>query len=273
MQLIRHAQERLVDHPYVLATFLVGSLANGTWDRESDIDLHCVIDAENAGVEPWRAIAADLFPGSYHGNFPRSDTGEAPNGGYVLTPDLEHIDIVTYRAGEVKSAELHGFYPLTDSTEFRLPSVGSKRLEDFGIPYFPDHAVQVFFYSLYSFKVLMKREEYLLAARNSGNRRDYAYIPLLLAENGIVARHTNKRLRKYLTAEQMAALGRYPVWSADPASLLEVTRMMSDDFIRRAKALAKACGAEWPRRLADYVTAGLRRELGLDLASTHADRE
>lgn len=263
MQLVRHAQEKLVAHPHVLASFLVGSLANGVGDSESDIDVHCVVDNKIQTPNPWRAIAEELFPDSYYGDFPRSDTGEAPNGGFIFTRDLEHIDIVTYELDEIKAEDLHGFYPLTDSAGFRLSGRGVKRVESFGPPYFPAHAVTVFFYSLYSFKVLIAREEYLLAARNVGNRRDYAYIPLMLAENGIAARYTNKRLRKYLTTEQMATLEKYSAWSADLASLFEVTLNMSNDFLERARTLAEICNTEWPQRLEDYVTKGLRREIGL----------
>jgi len=94
-------------------------------------------------------------------------------------------------------------------------------------------------------------------------RRDVGLVPLMLAENGVPKSDGNKRLNRYLTAEQRAFLESLPPVAARRDAVLEFDRRVAAEFVRRGRALAAVTGADWPAELEEATLAYLERNLGV----------
>ena len=190
--------------------------------------------------------------------------GGAVVGGYSITEDWQHLDIVCHPESTFDPAALRGCEPLFDRAGL-LPGERTPGPSAYGEPYFPDDTVEFYYYLLGNLAVVLGRGELTLATNGAIMRRDVGLVPLMLAENGVRKSDGNKRLNPYRTAEQRAVLeGLPPVW-ADCASVIEFDRLVAAEVSRRGRALAVRTGAAWPAEFERATLAYLRRELGMDV--------
>lgn len=244
--------------PAVLAAWVGGSLARGTADDWSDIDLHLLVDdAETFGrrATDWftramPAVLADEIPG-------------VAGGFLFVTPDWLHVDVIVhgrqdFRQDGYPARVLHD----PDALVREIPAAAD---EMSGAPYFPRDQVRLYLYFLGVTVAVIRREEWLALAQGAAAFRDTLLIPLMLAENGIRKTDGAKRLNRYLTDEQIAALGAIPAVGSDPARLVEAHAAVAREYLTRARRLAARLDEPWPEAFEDAGLALWQRELGIDL--------
>jgi len=260
--LIERATEVVSSDERIQAAGLTGSFAAGTADEFSDIDLHCVISDDSAGWfrEHWTDLARRISPYVLASPIP------GLIGGYVVTPEWLHVDIVMQPLAAFDPGQASPMRPLFDRNGI-LPATPVVAAGIDRAPYFPAGSVDFYFYLLGNLAVVLGRGEIVLASNGAIMRRDAGLVPVMLAENGVRKSDGNKRLNPYLTASQRAFLESLPALSAERDSVIEFDRRVSAELIRRGRALAEATKAEWPAALEEATVSYLRRSLGAEFGA------
>jgi hypothetical protein len=87
----------------------------------------------------------------------------------------------------------------------------------------------------------------------------------MLAENGVRKTDGAKRLNRYLTAEQIAALQGIPAIGSDPDQLISAHTAIAREYLARGRRLAAQLNEPWPVALEQASRDLWRRELGIEL--------
>jgi hypothetical protein len=252
-----------------LACYLVGGFAVGLGDAFSDVDLQIIVaaDAFEDVSHSWTSLLDRLAAPAHVSPFP------GVVGGSVITAGWLHYDVVFHPAGAVDAHAVEGMVPLFDKAGL-LPDGPVPRPDRRGPPFFPDAAVEQFFYMLGNMVSVVGRNEPIPLSNGVVLVRDLCLVRLLLAEQGWenTREHTfgnpfpfTKRLRGYLTAEQNAVVESLPPVSATIDSGIDAYIALAQVFIPRAKALAERVGADWPEAYERASCAFFEQMLGVEL--------
>lgn len=247
------------DEPAVLAAWVGGSLARDTADDWSDIDLHLLV----ADPETFGGVITDWFARA----MPVVHTAGIPGvtGGFIfVTPDWLHVDVIVHGSQDFNQ-DAHPARVLLDPHGL-LRDILTSAGEMVGRPYLPDGQVELFIYFMGVTVTVVHREEWLALAQGAAGFRDSLLIPLMLAENGVRKTDGAKRLQRYLTQEQVAAIEAIPPVGSDPEQLVEAHAAIAREYLTRARRLATALGEPWPEAFEHASRDLWRRELGIDLA-------
>jgi len=246
------------DEPAIRAAWVGGSLARETADDWSDIDLHLLVaDREElgSGITDWFArtlpvVLADEIPG-------------VPGGFIFVTPDWVHVDVVVHGSTGFAQDDLPARVLLDPDHLVRdIPASAEQMV---GEPYLPHDQIRLYLYFMGVTVTVVHRREWIALAQGAAGFRDSLLIPLMLAENGVRKADGAKRLNRYLTPEQIAALGAIPPIGSDPDQLIAAHTAIAREYLTRARRLAGALGEPWPDALEHASLALWRRELGIDL--------
>jgi hypothetical protein len=134
-----------------------------------------------------------------------------------------------------------------------------------GDRYFPADQVRLYLYFMGVTVAVVRRQEWLALAQGAAGFRDSMLIPLMLAENGIRKTDGAKRLNRYLTDEQIAALRAIPAIGSDPDRLIEVHTAIAREYLTRARRLALQLDEPWPTELERASRDLWKSELGISL--------
>jgi predicted nucleotidyltransferase len=246
------------DDPAVLAAWVGGSLARDTADDWSDIDLHLLVDHPDEfgnGIADWfrrtmPAVLADEIP--------------AVSGGFIfVTPDWIHVDVIVHGSRGFSQDEFPCRVLLDPQGLVRDIPASTEQMV--GEPYLPHDQIQLYLYFMGVTVTVIHRHEWIALAQGAAGFRDSLLIPLMLAENGVRKTDGAKRLNRYLTAEQIAALQAIPPIGADPEQLINAHTAIAREYLTRGRRLAAALEETWPSALEQASLALWRRELGIDL--------
>ena len=259
LELIHRAHEVAAGDPRVLAAWIAGSIANGNDDRYADVDLHILVADEDieAFHDAWMQLIRRITPVV----MVRRIGGIV--GGYAITPQWMHLDVVCHAVSRFDPVALRGCWPLFDRTD-TLPTKVTPGPDPWGEPYFPADAVEFYYYLLGNLVVVLGRGELNLAVNGAIVRRDVGLVPVMLAENGVRKHDGNKRLNPYLLEDQRTFLHSLPPLSPVRESIIAYDRMVAAELSRRGRALASATGARWPAEFEAATLAYLSRELGME---------
>lgn len=261
LALVEHATEVLRGDDRVIAAWLAGSFATGEADPWSDVDIHCCVHDDVPG-EAWRDVLASITPTVLATALPPPVAG-----GYALTPEWVHVDILLRRRSEFDPAtHAAGARPLFDRDGIlaALPPAPPVHVA----PWFPRESVDWFFYMLGNIVTVVGRDDAALAMLGVLTVRDTCLVPLFLAERGVRRRGGVKRLNHWLSAEQREVLESLPPLVATVDSVVDAQLHLARIFIERGRALAARLGEPWPEEL---ERATLRHvEGGLGIASIDA---
>lgn len=246
------------DEPAILAAWVGGSLARETADDWSDIDLHVLVaDAEEFGTR---------VPGWFAGIRPVVLAEPIPGvaGGFLfVTPDWIHVDVVVHGSQGFTQDEFPARVLLDDQGLVRdIPASAEQMV---GEPYLPLEQVRLYLYFLGVTVTVIHRREWLALAQGAAGFRDSLLIPLMLAESGVRKTDGAKRLNRYLTAEQIAALESIPPIGSDPAQLVEAHTAIAREYLGRGRRLAARLEEAWPSALERASLDLWWRELAIDL--------
>jgi hypothetical protein len=112
LAIISRARAAAAADDRIVAAWLDGSFAAGTADAFSDIDLHCAVTDESAGwfSGHWSDLAKRITPLVLAGPIP------GVLGGFVITPQWLHLDLVFHPRSQCDPAALTSVRPLFDRT-------------------------------------------------------------------------------------------------------------------------------------------------------------
>ncbi|MGW5362936.1 nucleotidyltransferase domain-containing protein [Actinopolymorpha pittospori] len=259
LSLIEHARVTLEEDPRILAAWLAGSYARDEADAYSDVDLHCLIDDDDADwfTEHWTETADRIVPAVAQRSIP------GLIGGFVISAEWLHVDLLFYRRSAFDPARCVECAPLFDRTGTLVPAAGEA-----GQGVTADISRRTFEFFLYiigNLVVTLRRGEHLVALSGVTTVRDDFLIPLMLAESGTSRRGGAKRLNLYLTAEQREFLASLPAAAADPESILTAIAPMAAEYLWRGRVYAETHGIAWPERFEEATVDHLHRHLGLDI--------
>jgi predicted nucleotidyltransferase len=243
--------------PAVRAAWVGGSLARGTADDWSDIDLHLLVtdpDEFGRAIAEWFArtmptVLADPIPG-------------VPGGFVFVTPEWIHVDVIVHGLKDFSQGEYPARVLLDPDGLVRdVPASAEEMLGD---RYFPADQVRLYLYFMGVTVTVVRRQEWLALAQGAAGFRDSLLIPLMLAENGVRKTDGAKRLNRYLTDEQIAALRAIPAIGSDPDQLIEAHTAIAREYLSRARSLAVLLDEPWPTELERASRELWRDELGID---------
>jgi predicted nucleotidyltransferase len=244
--------------PEIMAAWVGGSLARETADDWSDIDLHLLVahpDEFGSRIADWfagtmPAVLADEIPG-------------VPGGFLFVTPDWIHVDVIVHGSQDFSQDGFPARVLLNPQGLVRdIPASAEQMV---GQPYFPQDQIRLYLYFMGVTVTVVRRREWLALAQGAAAFRDSLLIPLMLAENGIRKTDGAKRLNRYLTAEQIAALQSIPPVGSDPDQLISAHEAIARQYLARARRLAGLLDERWPAALETASRDLWRRELGIDL--------
>lgn len=243
----------------ILAGWLVGSFGTGLADRHSDIDLHCLITEESADWfrEHWPETAERLV-----GPLVLAQSLPVLIGGFTVTPDWLHLDLIMHPQGTVDPTKITGLLPIYDRAGDLLPEQPLIK-ETFGTPYFPEREVKQFLYFLGNLPVLAGRGELILLHASVSGFRDIL-IGFMLAERGVRDRGGAKRLNPFLTEEQRRTLETLPTATLDLEEIMNALHVVTRTIRERTRRLAGRTGSPWPDELEQAALRSIDRQLCRD---------
>jgi predicted nucleotidyltransferase len=258
---IERARTALPDDERILAVYLIGSYGTGEADEFSDVDVHCVVTDESAAwfEEHWTDVLAVIA-----GPTVLADAIPGLIGGLGITSDWLHVDIVIHPLGSFDRFQYDGIRVLFDRDGSLFPEGDLARTGGRpGPPYWPERAVNLFFYFLGNLVTVLGRDERIVGLQGIGAVRDQL-VALMLAERGVQRTGGLKRLNAYLSDEQRSCLEAVPAAGCDPVDIVAANRYLCREFIRRGTALAERTGERWPREFVDATLTHLHRHFGVD---------
>jgi predicted nucleotidyltransferase len=227
---VEHAAATLRTDERIAAAWLGGSLAAGSADAYSDVDLRIAVDdaAFDAFVADWQSLPQRLAPTVMRR---RIGTPESPIV-IAITPEWLRFDVAIARAS---APERRGDRVLFDRRATVPTAPPAAR---------PDAAarlpglVEEFLRVLGLARVVHGRGELVLAAHGAGLLR-WSLVELYLIENR-AQRGGMLHLNPHLTAEQRTLL------AALPTGPFELSAALAREFLPRARTLMAAHGQPYP---------------------------
>jgi len=255
--LIQRVTDRLAADDRVRGAWLSGSLARGTADEFSDVDVWLVAaesDRESL-IDDWPAICDAITPTVLNQQVGNLAIFNA------ITPTWQRFDVVFGAPEEIPYRTRTTLKVLFDKDGL------DTRLQDGGQPLAPDPGrirglVTEFFRVLGLLPVIVGREEYVLGVSGAGLLRTML-IQLMLEDVAVEDRGGALHLSPLLPPERMGALTGLPPLSANRDSVIAVHLACAEAFLPLARRLAERTGMAWPTTLEEACRARLNRDLGV----------
>ncbi len=259
-QLIERIRALLHEEAGIGAAWLSGSLAVGTGDAFSDVDV-VALAMDSPVSEVSDAIATRL------GALCRPVLVNRLFGGRILsvvTEDWQRFDIsivLEEDLGRYDALKLKSLFNRSGKTPPVQPEVRYQPTEEALRP-----LVTEFLRILGLTVVVVGREEYALALSGIEHLRRMTF-DLMLEENAVPPWKRGGALHRnpLLTAEQRAELLSLPPLVAKRDSVLDGHRAFAEIFLPRAKRLATRIGMSWPTDFENSTSRYLETNLGLSI--------
>lgn len=256
--LFDRAHRVLSDDDRVRAMWLGGSLARGTADSASDLDVVLAVADEHFDVvaSTWRAWLDDITPTVLAEELPF-----AKGSFYSITPGFERFDVVVEPVSKVPSTFFRTRVPvfdrdgLADLVPDAEPGAGpsADAVRALVIEYFRISAVET----------ILVREDWLLAREHLHVVASLIY-RLFVECNAPLPPMGVKQWSAKLTVPQRRVLAAVPT-SADHVDELRTAHVaLAAAFVTNAEAVARRLAIDWPSALEEAAAAHLRRELAIE---------
>jgi hypothetical protein len=245
----------------IRALWLTGSLAAGTADPQSDVDLRAVVPAESfATIEQWWPDLIDLVaPTVWKRRWP-SPPNEAILG--AITADYLRFDLVIQSVTDTQPRRLEAARVLFDKDGIaeRFPLTAAAPPDPYAhLPYIVEEFIRL----LGMLPIVVERDDVPMGMEGQMGVHSLL-ISLLLLENGIDRTITGKRhVAAFLSAEQRVVLA--GVSSLDPSmeSLIQGRLAYARVFLPRARRLMEARSLPYPDAFETATKQHLRDTLGV----------
>ena len=230
--------------PAIRGLFLTGSIAEGTADRFSDLDLLAIAPTPGLAAAE-QAISSVEAPLIVH-RLPPGDDAFILS---VVTNAWHRVDIAfapAPGAGAIPVYNPDGLIAPPPATAHFAPT--------------PDDVLAIVteFFRLYGLSVVVLGRGDVHAAHDGANLMRTLLINLLLAEIP-AARPGPKKLRPALSDEQQRVLRSLPALQDNTQALLNFNRAIDATFVPRARTLLTSLGGTWPTEVENATREYLDR--------------
>jgi predicted nucleotidyltransferase len=241
----------------VRAVWLSGSLARGTADDASDLDLLVAVADEHheAFATSWREWLAAITP-----TVLAEEQWFAKGSFWSVTPGFERFDVVVEPASAIPTTLFPVRVAVFDHDDLtaqlpaerhREPSAGAVAT-----------LVQEWFHFSAMLEVLLVREDWLLATEHLHFLRDLLY-KLYVEGNQPLPATGLKRWSEKLTPEQRDVLASLPTSAGGRPEVVDAHLRLARAFLGAARPLARRLEVPWPTALEEAATRHLRAVLDL----------
>lgn len=228
----------------VRAMWLGGSLARGTADIASDLDVLVAVRERDvdAFLEEWRAWLADVTPTVIARRLPF-----LRGGFYSVTPGRERLDVVVESVDALTETPFRTRLLVfdRDGLDAEVPTpvaaVGpsSERV---------DTLVEEFFRDYGMFNTVVEREDWLLGVEAVHTIRSLLY-QLFVEANAPLPGMGVKQWSTKLTPEQRAVLESLPTGVATRDGVVAAHEEVACAFVAHARPICRDLGVPWPEEL------------------------
>lgn len=248
------AIEILPTMPGVQAVWVAGSLARGEGDEFSDVDLNCLVSS--GSIPFWRehwsdAVARCLGPLTL-----ARTINDSIIGGFSLTDDWKHVDLILHPlTAFIRPADcriLHDPHGMIENAPARNEPDSPMEVDDMS---------EFFFYLAGNLATLIGRKELVLAQNAVISLRQWL-VRLMLLENRTRPPGGARRLKPYLTPEQLQELEEAGLALGSLEEVSSAAAIVLDNFANRARRLAQDRATSFPDDLLLDTRRHLRRTLG-----------
>lgn len=243
--------------------WLTGSLAAGTADAQSDVDLRVAVRAEDFATikQWWPELLDQISPTVWKRRWPGSPD-EAILG--AITQDYQRFDLVVQSVADTKPRTLAAAQLLFDKD-----GVAQHMLLTAPTSHDPfanlSFLVEEFIRLLGMLPIVVERNDISIGMEGQLALHSL-FISLLLLENGIDRTTTGKRhVDALLTNEQRAVLGQIPSLAPSIESIIQGRVAYGRLFLLRARRLMEARGHVYPEVFEAATKRHLWETLGLNL--------
>lgn len=242
----------------VRALWLSGSLAKGTADAGSDLDVLVAIADESLDsfADGWRSWLEKITTPIVARALPF-----APGSFYSTNIDCLRLDVVAEPVGKVAESVFAARVLVfdKDGVDAAVPAEGPERpgpdLEKMA------WLAEEFFRQLAIFPAaVVARQDWLMAVAAVQGNRQMLY-DLFVQANQPLPPMGVKQWSKKLTAEQQAVLKALPPLDSKPEVAIPAMRATADAWATAGRATIEAAGLEWPELLATTARAYFDRVL------------
>lgn len=258
LRLFERAEARFRADDRVQAMWLGGSLARGTADEASDLDLVLAVadDAFDSFASDWRGWLADITPTVLAAELPF-----AKGIIYSVTPGFERLDVVVERVSALVSTPHRSRILVFDKADLDgqvpdpLPGGGPSdtTVEAIITEYFRTNAVET----------ILVRDDWLLAREHIRAVSTLIY-RLLVEANAPLPATGVKQWSTKLSDEQKTLMLALPTTCDDIEGLRVAHVHLARAFVSNAAALAEQLGVVWPEQLEAAAAAHVRRHIGVE---------
>lgn len=241
----------------IRALWLSGSVAKGSADAGSDLDLMIAIRDEDlrSYADNWRDWLAGITPTLLARELPF-----APGSFYSLTPDCLRLDVVAEPVGKLPETghrrrlvviDKDGLDALVPEPE-PAPGPDPERIAFLAEEFYRCVAI-------FPFATVARQDPLMGVIAVMGHQRmlyDF-YVETNQPQPPMGVKQWSSRL----TAHQRAVLEGLPVPQPTLESTSRALRAIADTFGREARPLLEAAGLVWPEQLANTTSSYVEREL------------
>lgn len=258
---VERASDALHQDERVRALWLTGSLAAGTADAQSDVDLRAAVrDTDFAAAsEGGQELIDRIGPTVWTRRWP-GPPDEAILG--AITSDYLRFDLVLQSDIDTKPRMLEAARVLFDKDGLaeRLTLTTSAQIDPLaGLPYLVEEFIRL----VGMLPIVVGRDDVPIGMEGQLALHSML-ISLLLMENGIDRSATGKRhVAALLDGEQRAVLASVPALAPTMESVVEGRLAHARLFLPRARRLMEAHGMAYPETFEAATWRHLRETLGL----------
>lgn len=258
VRLFQRARARLEPDEAVRGLWLGGSLARGTADAASDLDLLvAVADAQlDEFASAWRRWLADITPTVLAEELPF-----AKGSFYSVTPGFERLDVVVEPVSSLDTTFFRWREAVfdKDGLSARVPAPdgdddgSEQRVAALVTEYFRASAVET----------ILVRDDWLLAREHLHFVGSLIY-RLFVESNAPLPPMGVKQWKARLTEPQQHVLGGLPVTVSGIEELRRAHLELATVFVTNAETFCTRRGVTWPHQLEAAAAGHLRRQLDLE---------
>ncbi|HEY7781714.1 MAG TPA: hypothetical protein VIC85_16050 [Ktedonobacterales bacterium] len=264
LDFVARAANTLAGDERVWALWLTGSLAAGTGDAWSDVDLRAAIHADafaalRDGTRRWRDLVETVAPVVWARRWP-GPPDELILG--AITTKYVRFDLVLQSADDLRPRHLVAARALFDKdglAERLTLTVPEARDPLAALPEVVDEFIRL----VGMLPIVVGRDDVPIGMEGQMGLHGLL-IALLLMEGGIDRMASGKRhVAALLDAEQRAVLASVPTLAPTMASVVEGRLAYARIFLPRARRLMAAHGLTYPQAFEDTTRAHLVATLGV----------
>lgn len=261
--LMEHATAALREDERVRILWLSGSLAAGTADAQSDVDLRASVRAEDFATigDWWQELIDRIAPTVWRRRWP-GPPDEAITS--AITSDYQRFDLVVQSVADTRPRALEAARILFDKDAGAQDIILTTPAQQNPLARLPA-LVEEYIRLLGMLPIVVERDDVAMGMEGQMGLHSLL-ISLLLMENGIDRMASGKRhVAALLNDEQRTVLAGVPALEPTMESVIQGRVSYGRLFLPRARRLMQSHGLAYPEAFEEATRRHLQETLGLHL--------